>query len=146
VKARLVGINHVALEVGDVEEALDFYGRIFELELRGRAGRMAFIDIGDQFIALAEGRRQVPDDHRHFGLVVDDQERALAAARQAGAEVRGNDFRDPWGNNIQVVAYEDVQFTKTPQILRAMRLELGKTEAAREEISRKLGADAVTQS
>jgi predicted enzyme related to lactoylglutathione lyase len=142
-KARLVGINHVALEVGDVEEALDFYGRIFELTLRGRGGRMAFVDIGDQFIALAEGRRQGRDDHRHFGLVVDDKERALAAAREAGAEVRGNDFRDPWGNNIQVVAYEDVQFTKAPSILQAMGLQLEKTEAAREEIRRKLGPDAV---
>jgi predicted enzyme related to lactoylglutathione lyase len=143
-KARLVGINHVALEVGDVEAALDFYGRIFELTLRGRGRRMAFIDIGDQFIALAEGRRQGSDDHRHFGLVVDDKERALAAAREAGAEVRGNDIRDPWGNNIQVVGYEDVQFTKTPGILRAMRLELEKTDAAREEITRKLGPDAVS--
>ncbi|HEV2711565.1 MAG TPA: VOC family protein [Gaiellaceae bacterium] len=143
-KARLVGINHVALEVGDVEEALDFYGRIFEFELRGRGGRMAFIDIGDQFIALAEGRRQPPDDHRHFGVVVDDKQRALTAAREAGAEVRGNDFRDPWGNNLQVVAYEDVQFTKAPEILRAMDLELAKTEAAREEIRRKLGPDALS--
>jgi predicted enzyme related to lactoylglutathione lyase len=142
--ARLIGINHVALEVGDVEEALAFYGRIFELELRGRAGRMAFIDIGDQFIALAEGRRQPPDDHRHFGLVVDDKERTLAAAREAGAEVRGNDFRDPWGNNVQVVAYEDVQFTKAPAILEAMGLELEKNEKAREEIRRKLGPDAVS--
>jgi catechol 2,3-dioxygenase-like lactoylglutathione lyase family enzyme len=144
VKARLVGINHVALEVGNVEEALDFYGRIFELKLRGRAGRMAFIDIADQFIALAEGRRQGPDDHRHFGLVVDDKERALAAAREAGAEVRGNDIRDPWGNNVQVVAYEDVQFTKAPEILHAMGLDLEKTEAAREELRRKLGPDAVS--
>jgi catechol 2,3-dioxygenase-like lactoylglutathione lyase family enzyme len=144
VKARLVGINHVALEVGNVEEALDFYGRIFELKLRGRAGRMAFIDIADQFIALAEGRRQGPDDHRHFGLVVDDKERALAAAREAGAEVRGNDVRDPWGNNVQVVAYEDVQFTKAPEILHAMGLDLEKTEAAREELRRKLGPDAVS--
>jgi catechol 2,3-dioxygenase-like lactoylglutathione lyase family enzyme len=144
VKARLVGINHVALEVGNVEEALDFYGRIFELKLRGRAGRMAFIDIADQFIALAEGRRQGPDDHRHFGLVVDDKERALAAARDAGAEVRGNDIRDPWGNNVQVVAYEDVQFTKTPEILRAMGLDLEKTEAARAELRRKLGPDAAS--
>jgi catechol 2,3-dioxygenase-like lactoylglutathione lyase family enzyme len=144
VNARLVGINHVALEVGNVEEALDFYGRIFELKLRGRAGRMAFIDIADQFIALAEGRRQGPDDHRHFGLVVDDKERALAAAREAGAEVRGNDIRDPWGNNVQVVAYEDVQFTKAPEILRAMGLDLEKTEAAREELRRKLGPDAVS--
>jgi catechol 2,3-dioxygenase-like lactoylglutathione lyase family enzyme len=144
VRARLVGINHVALEVGNVEEALDFYGRIFELKLRGRAGRMAFIDIGDQFIALAEGRRQGPDDHRHFGLVVDDKERALAAARDAGAEVRGNDIRDPWGNNVQVVAYEDVQFTKAPEILRALGLDLEKTEAAREELRRKLGPDAAS--
>jgi lactoylglutathione lyase len=145
VKARLVGINHVALEVGDVEEALDFYGRIFEFELRGRGGRMAFIDIGDQFIALAGGRRQPPDDHRHFGLVVDNKERALAAAREAGAEVRGNDFRDPWGNNFQVVGYDDVQFTKTPAVLESMGLpRLEKTEAAREEIRRKLGPAAVS--
>jgi lactoylglutathione lyase len=135
IKAKLVGINHVALEVGDVEEALEFYGRIFELTLRGRAGRMAFIDIGDQFIALAGGRRQSPDDHRHFGLVVDDKEAALQAAREAGADVRGNDFRDPWGNNVQVVGYEDVQFTKTPEILDAMGFDgLEKTERALQEL------------
>jgi lactoylglutathione lyase len=134
-KAKLVGINHVALEVGDVEAALEFYGRIFDLELRGRAGRMAFVDIGDQFIALAEGRRQSADEHRHFGLVVDDKQAALRAAREAGAEVRGNDFRDPWGNNVQVVAYEDVQFTKAPEILRGMGLNgLEKTERARHEL------------
>jgi catechol 2,3-dioxygenase-like lactoylglutathione lyase family enzyme len=144
-KAKLVGINHVALEVGNVEEALDFYGRIFELTLRGRSGRMAFVDMGDQFIALAEGRRQEPDAHRHFGLVVDDKERALAAAREAGAEARGNDFRDPWGNNVQVVDYREVQYTKTPEIMRAMRLdELPKTDAAKAEIRRKLGPDAVS--
>jgi predicted enzyme related to lactoylglutathione lyase len=144
VKARLVGINHVALEVGEVDEALEFYGRIFDFELRGRAGRMAFVDMGDQFIALAEGRRQPPDDHRHFGLVVDDIERALAAAREAGADVRGNDFRDPWGNNVQLVAYEDIQFTKTPAILAAMGLELEKTDAARDEIRRKLAPAAAS--
>jgi lactoylglutathione lyase len=137
-KAKLVGINHVALEVGDVEAALEFYGQIFELTLRGRAGRMAFIDIGDQFIALAEGRRQPPDEHRHFGLVVDDVEAALRAAREAGAEIRGNDFRDPWGNNVQVVAYEDVQFTKAPEILSRMGLDgLAKTERALEELRAK---------
>jgi lactoylglutathione lyase len=137
-RAKLVGINHVALEVGSVEEALEFYGRIFEVSLRGRAGRMAFVDIGDQFIALAEGRRQAPDDHRHFGLVVDDRELALEAAREAGAEVRGNRIRDPWGNNLEVVAYEEVQFTKAPEILRGMGLDgLGKTEKAREELRAK---------
>jgi lactoylglutathione lyase len=144
-KARLVGINHVALEVGDVEEALDFYGRIFELTLRGRAGRMAFLDMGDQFIALAEGRRQEPDAHRHLGLVVDDKERALTAAREAGAEVRGNDVKDPWDNNLQIVDYREVQFTKTPEILRAMGFdELPKTDEARGEITRKLGSDAAS--
>ena len=84
-RARLVGLNHVALEVGDVEEALEFYGRIFELELRGRSGSMAFVDIGDQFVALAQGRTQPPDAHRHFGLVVDDKEAARRALQEAGA-------------------------------------------------------------
>jgi catechol 2,3-dioxygenase-like lactoylglutathione lyase family enzyme len=137
-QAKLVGINHVALEVGNVEEALEFYGRIFELTLRGRAGRMAFVDIGDQFLALAEGRRQAPDDHRHFGLVVDDKQGALDAAREAGADVSGNRIRDPWGNNVEVVAYADVQFTKAPEILRGMDLDgLEKTDDAREELRAK---------
>jgi catechol 2,3-dioxygenase-like lactoylglutathione lyase family enzyme len=144
VKARLVGINHVALEVGDVEEALAFYGRIFELELRGRAGHMAFVDMGDQFIALAGRRTQEPDEDRHFGLVVDDKEAALEAAREVGARVRGNTFTDPWGNNVQVVGYEDVQFTKTPAILSAMRLDLDKTDEARAEITQRLGPDAAS--
>jgi lactoylglutathione lyase len=137
-KAKLVGVNHVALEVDDVEAALEFYGRIFELTLRGRVGRMAFIDIGDQFIALGEGRSQPPDRHRHFGLVVDDRDAALAAARDAGAELHGNTFTDPWGNNVQVVAYEDVQFTKAPEILGGMGLDgLEKTDKAREELRAK---------
>jgi catechol 2,3-dioxygenase-like lactoylglutathione lyase family enzyme len=137
-RARLVGINHVALEVDDVDEALRFYGSIFDLKLRGRAGRMAFIDIGDQFIALASGRTQPPDRHRHFGLVVDDKERTLDLARQAGVEVRGNDFVDPWGNFVQVVDYRDVQFTKPDHILRAMGVgELEKSEQAVEELRAK---------
>ena len=137
-RARLIGINHVALEVGDVEAALALYARLFEFELRGRAGRMAFVDIGDQFLALAEGRRQGPDDHRHFGLVVDDKQGALDAAREAGADVSRNRIRDPWGNNVEVVGYEDVQFTKAPEVLRGMGLDgLGKTEQAREELRAK---------
>lgn len=137
-KAKPVGINHVALEVGDLEQALEFYGRLFELSLRGRGGRMAFVDIGDQFLALAEGRSQGPDGHRHFGLVVDDKQRALDAAREAGAEVRGNRVRDPWGNNFDVVAYEEVQFTKAAEILQGMGLQgLEKTEEAREELRAK---------
>jgi catechol 2,3-dioxygenase-like lactoylglutathione lyase family enzyme len=135
---RLVGINHVALEVGSVDDALEFYGRIFELELRGRAGRMAFIDMGDQFIALAEGRTQPPDRARHFGLVVDDKEATRQALIDAGVELqpgRGLDFRDPWGNNIQVVDYRDIQFTKAPEILRGMGLDdLGKSDRALSEL------------
>ena len=137
---RLVGINHVALEVGDIDEALAWYGRFFEFELRGRAGRkMAFVDMGDQFIALAAGRSQAPDEDRHFGLVVDDKEAARAALREGGVAVaaRGSvDFVDPWGNHIQLVDYRDIQFTKTPAVLRAMELgELEKSEAAEREIA-----------
>jgi catechol 2,3-dioxygenase-like lactoylglutathione lyase family enzyme len=143
---RLVGINHVALEVGSVDEALEFYGRIFELELRGRAGRMAFIDIGDQFIALAEGRTQQPDRARHFGLVVDDKEATRQALIDAGAEVqpgRGLDFLDPWGNQVQVVDYRDIQFTKAPDVLRGMGLDgLGKSEQALAELREKGLSDA----
>ena len=137
-KANLVGINHVALEVGSIDDALEFYGRIFDLTLRGRGGRMAFIDIGDQFIALAEGRKQTQDGHRHFGLVVDDKQAALQAARDAGAELNGNTFSDPWGNNVQIVAYADVQFTKTPEILNGMGVgDLEKSEQALEELRSK---------
>jgi len=140
-RPRLVGVNHVALEVGDVEAALAFYGRIFDLELRGRAPGMAFVDMGDQFLALSEDRRQPPDEHRHFGLVVDDKEAVRAALEEAGVEIlpgRGLDFRDPWGNRVQVVDYREVQFTKTPSVLRGLGLEgLGKTENTLEELRRK---------
>ena len=137
--ARLVGINHVALEVGDLDEALSWYGRLFELKLRGRAGRrMAFIDIGDQFIALASGRTQPSDGARHFGLVVDDKESVREHLREAGVPVQASgplDFADPWGNHVQVVAYEDIQFTKAPEVLGGMKLDgLGKSEQALEEL------------
>ena len=137
---RLVGINHIALEVGDVDQALEWYGRIFELELRGHLGRMAFIDLGDQFIALSEGRAQPPDTHRHFGLVVDDKEATREALEAAGAEIlpgRGLDFRDPWGNHAQVVDYADVQFSKTPEVLHGMGLELPKSDRALGELHEK---------
>jgi predicted enzyme related to lactoylglutathione lyase len=137
VTARLIGMNHVALEVGDLDEALAFYGRLFDFELRGRVRGMAFLDMGDQFLALAEGRTQEPDRQRHVGLVVDDRERALAAAREAGAKVRGNDVVDPWGNFLQLVDYADVQFTKAPEVLRAMNLELEKGERAKAELRAK---------
>ena len=138
---RLVGINHVAIEVGDIEEALAFYGSIFELSLRGRMRGMAFVDMGDQFIALSEGRTQPPDAHRHFGLVVDDKagraRRSRARGRAELAPGRGLDFRDPWGNLIQVVQYDEIQFMKTDAVLEAMGLELGKTEQALAELRAK---------
>ena len=140
-RARLVGINHIALEVGDLEEALSFYGRIFEIELRGRVPGMAFIDMGDQFIALSAGRAQPADQQRHFGLVVDDREAVRAALNEAAVEIlpgRGLDFRDPWGNHLQIVEYGDIQFTKAPRVLRGMGLErLEKTDAALAELREK---------
>jgi len=141
-KPRLVGLNHVALEVGDVDEALEWYGRIFELELRGRSGqRMAFVDMGDQFVALAAGRTQPPDEHRHFGLVIDDKEAARRALEEAGVEVAPSgrlDFRDPWGNHVEVVDYREIQFTKAESVLRGMGLDgLQKTEKAVEELRAK---------
>jgi lactoylglutathione lyase len=140
-RARLVGLNHVALEVGDVEEALEFYRRIFDFELRGRAGRMAFVDMGDQFVAFAQGRTQPPDAHRHFGLVVDDKEVARRALQEAGVDVPRSgrlDFRDPWGNHVEVVDYREIQFTKAENVLRGMGLDgLEKSEKAREELRSK---------
>jgi lactoylglutathione lyase len=136
---RLIGINHVALEVGDLEAALELYGRLFDFELRGRGRRMAFIDMGDQFIALSEGRTQEPDAHRHLGLVVDDKEAVRAAAQRERLELlggRGLNFRDPWGNYFQVVEYGDVQFERSPGVKRKLGIEeLEKSEAARREIS-----------
>lgn len=141
---RLVGINHVAVEVDDLDEALAFLGRIFDdVRLRGRSGRMAFVDMGDQFIALEAGRTQPPDRGRHIGLVVDDQEETVKRAREAGAQmVGGHDFLDPWGNHWQVVDYHNVQFTKTPRILEGMGLDgLGKSERAVGELRAKGLAD-----
>jgi predicted enzyme related to lactoylglutathione lyase len=140
-RARAVGFNHVALEVGDIEEALAFYGRIFEFSLRGKSATMAFIDLGDQFLALQQGRRQAPDDGRHFGLVVDDKEAVRAALEAAGvALVPGPflDFRDPWGNRIEIVGYDNIQFSKAPGVLRGMGLtHLAKNERALKELADK---------
>jgi catechol 2,3-dioxygenase-like lactoylglutathione lyase family enzyme len=137
---RLVGINHVALEVADLERSLDFYGRIFDLRLRGRSQHMAFIDLGDQFLALMETRPSPPDATRHFGLVVDDKEAARRALRDAGVELlpgRFLDFLDPDGNRVELVQYDQIQFTKADAILAGMGLELGKTDAALSELREK---------
>ncbi len=133
-KARMVGINHVALEVDDVEAALEFYGSIFEFTLRGRGEGMAFIDMGDQFIAIEEKRTQEPDRLRHFGLVVDDREAVRRRLEEIGVEPfpgRFLDFLDPWGNRIQIIEYKGIQFTKAPYVLRGMGLDgLEKTPEA----------------
>ena len=143
-KANFLGFNHVALEVGNIEEALEFYGKLFEVKLRGRGSRMAFVDAGDQFLALSEGRTQAPDEHRHVGLVVDDRESVRQALEDTGAKVIRNepggglDFLDPWGNYWQVVEYENVQFTKAPEVLEGMKLnDLKKSEKALEELRKK---------
>ena len=138
----LLGMNHVALEVGSIDEALAFWERLFgEMTLRGRSSSMAFIDMGDQFVALMTPRTQPPDVHRHVGIVVDDKEAVRAAAIEAGIEVSrppSLDLRDPWGNLLQVVDYGDVQFTKAPEVIEAMGLAgLEKTEAALAELRAK---------
>jgi len=140
-KARMVGINHVALGVGNIDEALAFYGRLFEFSLRGRGDRMAFIDMGDQFIALFEAGAQPADAERHFGLVVDDREKVRAQLERAGVKMlpgRGVEFRDPWGNRVQIVEYAHIQFTKHRAVLNAIGCGgLDKSPAAIEELARK---------
>jgi catechol 2,3-dioxygenase-like lactoylglutathione lyase family enzyme len=138
-RARLIGINHVALEVGDLDEALEVYGRLFEFELRGRVPGMAFLDMGDQFLALSERETPEPDADRHFGLVVDDIEVARAAVEREGLEIvggRGLTFRDPWGNQVQVVDYRRIQFERAAGVRRKLAIEdLEKDEAAKAEIA-----------
>jgi lactoylglutathione lyase len=140
-RPRLVGINHVALEVGDIDAALDFYGKVFRFELRGRGKGQAFLDMGDQFLALTKTPHQAKDNHRHFGLVVDERRRVRELVVAAGATLLDGpflDFLDPWGNRIEVVDYRDIQFSKAPNVLRGMRLEhLAKSEKARKELTDK---------
>ena len=136
----MVGINHVALEVGDVDEAVAFYGRIFEVELRGRVHGMAFLDMGDQFLALSQSDAPSAGPGAHFGLVVEDRARVRRALQDAGVEIepgRGLHFRDPWGNLVEVVQYSEVQFSKAPPVMEGMGLELGKSESARKELREK---------
>src|SRR5215470_7799492 len=140
-RPRLIGFNHVALEVGDIEEALAFYGRLFTFELRGKSDDMAFIDLGDQFIALQKGRTQPADDGRHFGLVVEDKEMARKALVAAGVALLDGpflDFRDPWGNRVEIIGYDNIQFTKAPNVLSGMGLmHLAKNEKAKKELAEK---------
>ncbi len=140
-KPKLVGINHVAIEVGDIDEALEFYGRFFDFSLQSRSDTMAFIELGDQFIALSKPRKQPRDDDRHFGLVVDQREGLREKLEEAGVEIvtpKRLDFMDPWGNRIEIVPYEDIQFVKQAgalELLGASRLR--KTQAAKNELRNK---------
>ena len=140
-KARAIGFNHVALEVGDIEEALAFYARLFAFELRGKSDTAAFIDLGDQFLALQKGRTQPADDGRHFGLVVDDKDMVREALADAGIQPlpgRFLDFRDPWGNRVEIVGYDNIQFTKAPNVLHGMGLaHLSKNDKAIKELADK---------
>ncbi|HKX09103.1 MAG TPA: VOC family protein [Stellaceae bacterium] len=139
-RPKLVGVNHIALEVGDVDAALDFYGKIFEFKLRGRSKGQAFIDMGDQFIALMETKTPHEDKQRHFGVVVDDRSRVNELAEAAGARLVPGpfmDFLDPWGNRFEVIEYGKIQFTKAPHVLRGMNLALDKTKDAIRELAEK---------
>jgi predicted enzyme related to lactoylglutathione lyase len=143
-KPRMVGMNHIAIEVGDIDEALAFYGRIFDFTLRGKGKTNAFIDMGDQFINLTQSDTAHRDSPRHFGLVVDDRSAVRELVTQAGAELLPGpflDFLDPWGNRVEVVQYSDIQFTKAPHVLRGMGLALDKTDKARRELAEKGMAD-----
>ncbi len=138
---RAIGVNHIAFEVHDLDQSLAWYERFFSFELRGRRGSMAWIDLGDQFLALSEGGPETPDRSRHVGLVVDDKEALRAELLAAGEQVSRDGslrVRDPSGNLLEIVDYRDVQFSKTPAVMRAMGIDgLEKTEAAREQLRAK---------
>ena len=140
-KPRLVGFNHVAIEVGDIEEALSFYSNLFSFELRSRDSDMAFIDLGDQFLALQQSDNPLPTGGRHFGLVVEDKEAARQRIVEAGIEIHPGpflDFRDPWGNLVEIVGYENIQFTKADHVLRGRGLaDLHKNDQAIQELAKK---------
>ena len=139
-KPRLVGINHIAIEVGNIDQALDFYGKIFDFKLRAKRPGNAFIELGDQFINMMQVTDPHEDRRRHFGLVVDDRSSVRARVQAAGGKLIPGpflDFLDPWGNRVEVVEYSNIQFTKAPHVLRAMGFDLDKNESARRELAEK---------
>jgi catechol 2,3-dioxygenase-like lactoylglutathione lyase family enzyme len=142
-RPRLVGINHVALQVDDIEEAVAFYSDLFEPTAVDRSEPdAAFLELGDQFLALFE--RGSREEEPHFGLVVDDKQAARRALKEAGVEFQPGhrlDFRDPSGNRVQIVQYDQIQFTKAERILEGMGLELGKSDQALDELRARQLAD-----
>ena len=140
-RARPVGINHIALEVGDIREALDFYRGFLDFEVSFENEKAAFIYFGDQFINFMTGRRQGPDEGRHFGIAVDDKPLAIERLKEMGVELldtRFTDFLDPWGNRVELTTYTNIQYTKADHILKGMGLgHLKKTPNAIEELAKK---------
>ncbi len=140
-KAKAVGINHVALEVGDIDEALTFYGRFLDFEIHSRSDTIAFIYFGDQFINFSKGRTQPPDENRHFGIAVDNKELARQTLEGMGVtflDGRFMDFLDPWGNRVEITTYTNIQFSKADHVLKGMGLgHLEKTESAIVELREK---------
>jgi catechol-2,3-dioxygenase len=140
-KAKAVGINHVALEVGDIDKALAFYGNFLEFEIESRSESAAFIYFGDQFINFMAGRTQGPDQGRHFGIAVDDKELVRQTLEQMGVVIlngRFLDFIDPWGNRVEITTYQNIQFTKAAHVLKGMGLDdISKTEIALDELRKK---------
>ena len=140
-RARAVGINHIALEVGDIDAALEFYGAFLDFEVARRSDTAAFVYFGDQFINFAKGRQQGPDDRRHFGIAVDDKEFARQRLEELGVtflDGRFMDFLDPWGNRVEITTYTKIQYTKADHVLRGMGLEhLRKADEALTELRKK---------
>jgi len=140
-KAIPVGINHIALEVGDIDEAMEFYGGFLELDIVRRSERAAFVYFGDQFVNFMAGRRQGPDEVRHFGIAVDDKALAIRRLEEMGVKLLDGpftDFLDPWGNRVELTTYTNIQYTKADHVLRGMGLgHLEKTPEALQELAAK---------
>ncbi len=133
-KATAIGINHIALEVGNIAEALAFYGSFLNFTITSQTEDAAFIYFGDQFINFAKGRTQASDEKRHFGIAVDDKELVRNTLTQMDVTLLGGqflDFLDPWGNRIEITTYTNIMFSKTTAILRGMDMDhLQKTDQA----------------
>ena len=139
-KATAIGINHIALEVGNIAEALAFYGSFLNFTITSQTEDAAFIYFGDQFINFAKGRTQTPDEKRHFGIAVDDKELVRNTLTEMDVTLLGGqflDFLDPWGNRIEITTYTNIMFSKTTAILRGMAMDhLQKTDQALAQLSK----------
>lgn len=139
-KATAIGINHVALEVGNIAEALAFYGSFLNFTITSQSENAAFIYFGDQFINFAKGRTQAPDEKRHFGIAVDDKELVRDTLIEMGVALLGGrflDFLDPWGNRVEITTYTNIMFSKSTAVLRGMDMDhLQKTDESLAELDK----------